>query len=289
VKTMSSHIPSEKTETVQETVELLNEYGVIAAADLNKVTSAMLQDMRRQLRGRLHFKVLKNTLMRISMEQAGKEGHDAFIEQVAGPNVFMFTNGNPFKVAMELDANRVRVFAKAGDPALDDIVFSAGNTGLSPGPLIGKFGVLGVRTRIEGGNIWVAQDTTVCRAGEPINMDLADLLQRMSIRASEMGLRVKAVYERGDIIPGDALILDLNDYRSRLEQAIGGAFKVAVEAAYYTPATVPTILAKAFQQARSVALEAEWATRDTVELLIAKANSQARSLASMVGKKMAEQ
>lgn len=286
---MSSHIPSEKTETVQETVELLNEYGVIAAADLNKVTSAMLQDMRMQLRGRLKFKVLKNTLMRISMEQAGKEGHDAFMEQVAGPNVFMFTNGNPFKVAMELDANRVRVFAKAGDIALDNIVLSAGNTGLSPGPLIGKFGVLGVRTRIEGGNIWVVQDTTVCRVGEPINEDLVDLLQRMGVRASEMGLRVKAVYERGDIIPGDALILDLDDYRSRLEQAIGGAFKVAVEAAYYTPATVPTILAKAFQQARSVALEAEWATRDTVELLITKANSQARSLASMVGKKMAEQ
>ena len=286
---MSSHIPSEKTETVQEAVELLKEYDVIAAADLNKVTSSMLQDMRRQLRGRLKFKVLKNTLMRISMEQAGKEGHEAFIEQVAGPNVFMFTNGNPFKVAMELDANRVRVFAKAGDLALDNIVFSAGNTGLSPGPLIGKFGVLGVRTRIEGGNIWVAQDTTVCRAGEPINEDLVDLLQRMGIRASEMGLRVKAVYERGDVIPGDALILDLDDYRSRLEQAIGGAFKVAVEAAYYTPATVPTILAKAFQQARSVALEAEWATKDTVELLIAKANSQARSHASMVGKKMAGQ
>ena len=286
---MSSHIPSEKTETVQETVELLKEYDIIAAADLNKVTSAMLQDMRKQLRGRLRFKVLKNTLMKISMEQAGKEGHDAFMEQVAGPNVFMFTNGNPFKVAMELDANRVRVFAKAGDLALNDVVFSAGNTGLSPGPLIGKFGVLGVRTRIEGGNIWVVHDTTVCRVGEPINEDLVDLLQRMGVRASEMGLRVKTVYERGDIIPGDALILDLDDYRSRLEQAIGGAFKVAGEAAYYTPATVPTILAKAFQQARSVALEAEWATRDTVELLITKANSQARSLASMVGKKMAGQ
>jgi large subunit ribosomal protein L10 len=286
---MSSNIPSEKIETVQETVELLKEYDVIAAADLNKVSSAMLQDMRRQLRGRLHFKVLKNTLMRISMEEAGKEGFDEFIEQAAGPNVFMFTNGNPFRVAMELDANKVSVFAKAEDIALDDIVLSAGNTGLSPGPLIGKFGVLGVRTRIEAGNIWVVQDTTVCRAGEPINEDLADLLQRMGIRVSEMGLRVKTVYERGDVLPGDALILDLEDYRSRLEQAIGGAFKVAVEAAYYTPATVPTILAKAFQQARSVALESEWPTRDTIEVLIAKANSQARSLTSKVGKEMANQ
>jgi large subunit ribosomal protein L10 len=286
---MSSHIPPEKTETVQETVELLKEYDVIAAADLNKVTSSMLQDMRRQLRGRLRFKVLKNTLMRISMEEAGKEGYDEFIEQAAGPNVFMFTNGNPFRVAMELDANKVSVFAKAGDIAMDDIALSAGNTGLSPGPLIGKFGVLGVRTRIEAGNIWVVQDTTVCRAGEPINEELVDLLQRMGIRVSEMGLRVKTVYERGDVIPGDALILDLDDYRSRLEQAIGGAFKVAVEAAYYTPATVPTILAKAFQQARSVALESEWPTKDTIELLITKAHSQARSLASKVGKKMAGQ
>mgnify|MGYP001071401591 CR=1 FL=1 len=286
---MSSNIPSEKIETVQETVELLKEYDVIAAADLNKVSSAMLQDMRRQLRGRLHFKVLKNTLMRISMEKAGKEGYDEFIEQAAGPNVFMFTNGNPFRVAMELDANKVSVFAKAGDIAMDEIILTAGNTGLSPGPLIGKFGVLGVRTRIEAGNIWVVQDTTVCRAGEPINEELVDLLQRMGIRVSEMGLRVKTVYERGDVIPGDALILDLDDYRGRLEQAIGGAFKVAVEAAYYTPATVPTILAKAFQQARSVALESEWPTKDTIEVLIAKAHSQARSLASNVGKKMAGQ
>ncbi len=286
---MSSHIPSEKIETVQEAVELLKEYDVIAAADLNKVSSAMLQDMRRQLRGRLRFKVLKNTLMRISMEEAGKEGYDEFIKQAAGPNVFMFTNGNPFRVAMELDANKVSVFAKAGDIAMDDIALSAGNTGLSPGPLIGKFGVLGVRTRIEAGNIWVVQDTTVCRAGEPINEELVDLLQRMGIRVSEMGLRVKTVYERGDVIPGDALILDLDDYRSRLEQAIGGALKVAVEAAYYTPATVPTILAKAFQQARSVALESEWPTKDTIEVLIAKAHSQARSLASKVGKEMANQ
>ena len=103
-----------------------------------------------------------------------------------------------------------------------------------------------------------------------------------------MGLRIKAVYERGEIIPGEALILDLGAYRSNLEAAIGNALKVAVEAAYVTPVTVPTILAKAFQQARAVAVEAEWPTTDTIELLVAKANAQARSLASKVGKKMAQ-
>ena len=285
---MSSHIPSEKYETVHETVELINQYEIIAAADLNKVTSAMLQDMRKRLRGRHKFKVVKNTLMRISMEEAGKEGTQEFIDTVSGPNVFLFTNGNPFKIAMELDSNKVKVFAKPGDIAMNDIIMSAGNTGLSPGPLIGKFGVLGVRTRIESGNIWIVQDTTVCKKGEAIVDDLADLLQRIGVRASEMGLSIKAVYEKGDVLLGEDLILDLDEYRTQLEQAIGGAFKVAIEAAYVTPETLPSIIAKAVQQARAVAVEAEWPTPQTIELLIAKADAQAKGLARKVGKKMAE-
>jgi large subunit ribosomal protein L10 len=286
--TMSSNIPSEKKQTVQETVELVKQYQIIAAADLTKVSSSMLQDMRKQLRGRHNFKVVKNTLMRLSMEQVGREGTQEFLDAISGPNVFLFTNGNPFKIAMELDANKVKVFAKAGDIAMNDIVMSAGNTGLSPGPLIGKFGVLGVRTRIEAGNIWIATDTTVCKKGAVINDDLADLLTRLGIRASEMGLSIKAVWEKGEVIPGEALVLDLSEYRSKLENAIGNAFKVAIEAAYVTPETAPIILSKAAQQAMAVAIEAEWPTEETIGLLIAKASAEAKSLAREVGKKMAE-
>ena len=285
---MSSHIPQEKMESVQETVELLKGYDVVAAADLFKVNSGMLQDMRRQLRGRLEFKVMKNTLMRISLEESGKEGGGEFMDRVPGPNVFLFTNGNPFRVAMELESNKVKVFAKPGDIALNDLTISAGNTGLSPGPLIGKFGALGVRTRIESGSIWVTQDTVVAKKGEPINEDLADLLQRLGVRAAEMGLRIKAAYERGGIIPGEDLILDLGAYRRSLEAAFGNALKVALEATYVTPVTAPTLLAKALQRAQAVAVEAEWPTRETIGLLVVKANAQARSLASRVGLKMAQ-
>lgn len=280
-------VSPEKTEAVNNTVELLNKYDVIAAADLNKVSSSMLQDMRRQLRGTLDVKVVKNTLMRISMNQAGKTDSDSFMDAASGPNVFLFTNGNPFRLAMDLEANKVKVFAKPGDLALTDIVISAGNTGLSPGPLIGKFGVLNVRTRIESGNIWVVSDTTVTKLGEPITDDLADLLQRMGIRAAEMGLSIKAVYERGELIPGQSLILDMDEYRARLDQAIGSAFQLAVQTAYVTPQTVTTILNKAATEARAVAIEAGYASKETVEDLIAKANSQARTLASKVGHVMA--
>jgi large subunit ribosomal protein L10 len=285
---MSSNIPSIKYETVQETIELINNHEIIAAADLNKVSSAMLQDMRKQLRGHHIFKVIKNNLMRISMETASREGTEEFMNSITGPNVFLFTDGNPFKIAMELDSNKVKVFAKPGDIALNDIVLSAGNTGLSPGPLIGKFGVLGVRTRIEAGNIWIVQDSLVCKEGEMISEDLSDLLQRMNIRASEMALRIKAVYENGEVLLGEDLLLDLDSYRYQLENAISGAFKIAIEAVYITKETLPSIISNALQRATAIAIKSEWPTAKTIEILIAKANAEARSLAIQVGKKMAQ-
>jgi large subunit ribosomal protein L10 len=285
---LSKQVSKEKRETVQETVELLNKYDVVAAADLFKVSSRMLQDMRQMLRDQLTFKVVKNTLMTRSMEETKKEGREEFMNQVSGPNVFLFTNSNPFKVAMVLDKNKIKVFAKPGDKAMKDIILRQGNTGLSPGPLIGKFGALGVRTRIEAGNIWVTQDTIVARKEREINEDLADLLQRMGMREAEMSLRIKAVYEKGEIIPGEDLILNIDDYLSKLKQAASGAFQVAVQASYFTSETVTTILTKAIHQARTVALEAEWATNDTIELLIAKANSQAANLARKISEVQAK-
>ena len=285
---MNKAVLQEKVKAVEETVRLLKEYPVVAAADLNKVSASMLQDVRKKLRGRLLFKVVKRSIMAKSLEAAGKEGWEEFNERIAGPNIFLFTSGNPYKVAMELEASKVKVFARPGELAQQDIVLPAGNTGLSPGPLIGLFGVLGVRTRIEGGNIWVTQDTLVCRKGEPISEELAEILQRMGIRASEMGLKIKAAYDNGVTIPGEELVLDLGEYRSRLEQAYQWAFRVAVEAAYPAPTTVPVILARLRQRALAVAVEAGWPTVETVPLLVAKAAAQARSLAMKVGQHQAE-
>jgi large subunit ribosomal protein L10 len=281
-------VSEEKQEIVDSTVKLLGEYAIIGAADLNKVGSSMLQDLRRQLRDQVAVRGVKNTLMRIAMEKAGLKGTDEFLNRIKGQNIYIFSNGNPFKLAMTLHRNKVRVFAKGGDTALGAIIIPAGNTGLSPGPIISKFGALGVKTRIEAGNIWVTQDTQVAKAGDTISGDLADLLTRLGIRASEMGLDIKAVYERGVVIPRKDLILDINAYRRRLEKARSDAFQVAMKAGYATRETMVALLSLAAQSARRVALAAEYVTPETAVELIARAGSQAVSLAKAVGRAQAK-
>jgi large subunit ribosomal protein L10 len=280
-----SQVSEQKAEVVNKTVDLLKKYDVVAAANLYKVGSAMLMDLRKSLRGQLEIRTVKSTLMRISMEKAEKPGVKEFIKAVEGPNVFLFTNGNPFKLAMDLGKSKVESFAKTGDKALKQLVIPAGNTGISPGPMISKFGGLGIKTRIEAGNIWVIADTVVAEKGDEITADMADLLQRLGIKAAQSGLSLKAVYENGTIIPGESLILDIPSYRNRLMDAAGGAFQVALKGEYVTAVTAPTLVTMAYQNAKKVAVEAGFVAPETAAEIIAKANAQAKSLKAKIDAK----
>ena len=282
-----SQVSVEKVAIVDSTVKLLDEYKLIGAADLTKVGSGMLQDLRKQLRGQVTIKGIKNTMMRIAMEKAGLRGTEDFLSKIKGQNIYIFSNGNPFRLAMTLHKNKVRVFAKDGDTALEDLTIPAGNTGLSPGPIISKFGGLSIRTRIEAGNIWVVNDTEVAKAGDEISDDLADLLTRLGVRASEMGLEIKAVYEDGVVIPKEELILDVDVYSGRLSRALSEAYQVALNAAYVTPVTILPLISLAAQNVRKLALESAWVTPETAAELVARANAQAVTLAKAVGKAQA--
>ena len=280
-----SQVSEQKAAVVEKTVDLLKKYEVIAVANLYKVQSGMLMDLRKSLRGQLEIKTVKNTLMRISMEKAEKPATKEFIKAVEGQNMFLFTNGNPFKLAMNLEKSKVESFAKAGDKALKELTIPAGNTGISPGPMISKFGGLGIKTRIEAGNIWVIADTVIAEKGDVITADMADLLQRLGIKAAQSGLSLKYVYERGTIIPGSELVLDVPSYRRQLMEAAGGAFQVALAGEYITATTAPTLVTMALQNAKRVAVEAGIVMPETAEEIIAKANAQAKSLKEKVDAK----
>ena len=282
-----SQVSTDKMTIVNSTVKLLDEYKLIGAADLTKVGSGMLQDLRKQLRGQVTIKGIKNTLMRISMEKVGLHETKDFLSQIKGQNIYIFSNGNPFSLAMTLHRNKVRVFAKAGDTALEDLIVPAGNTGLSPGPIISKFGDLAIRTRIEAGNIWVVNDTKVAKTGDEISEDLSDLLVRLGVRAAEMGLEIKAVYDNGSVIPRNELILDIGVYSERLLRAFNGAYQISLKAAYVTPLTIMPLISLVASNVMKLALESVWVTTETAAEFVARANAQAVVLAKAVGKAQA--
>jgi len=274
----SQQVLMEKSSEVQAIKELLKEYKAVGIASLEKVRASQLQELKKSLRDQVHFRVLKNTLVKLAIEELNQEQLKQFEAYLEGSNVFLFTDLNPFKLALMLEKGKVKTFAKANDIAAEDIVVPASNTGQPPGPVISQLNAVGLPTRIENGSVWISKDTLVVRKGEPINERLAGVLSKLGIKAVELGISMHAVYDNGIIIEGDKLKVDIAEAKRSVEVSHQEAFALALEIGYATKETIRPLLQRAHQQAVSLSLGAAIPTKDTIADLIRKAYAEAASL-----------
>ena len=98
-----------KKEIYDDLIELLNKYSVIAVADLQKVRSSQIQEIRKKLRGKAELIVAKNTILRKAAEKAAeqKEKVNQFADSLTGSKVLIFTQMNPFELIIFLNKNRL--------------------------------------------------------------------------------------------------------------------------------------------------------------------------------------
>ena len=105
-----NHLKDERK--IKELKELLSKYNSVGIASLEKVRSAQLQQLRRKLADSASMRVVKNSLIeRAVAESTDKAGIEKLEEHLTGPNLFLFTNLNPFKLVLLLEQSRVKATA----------------------------------------------------------------------------------------------------------------------------------------------------------------------------------
>lgn len=274
----SQQVLQQKTSEVEEIKQLLKKYKYIGIASLQKVRAAQLQELKKSLTGKVYMRVLKNTLTKFAIESANDKNLQKLDEHLEGANLFLFTDINPFKLAILLEKGKVKTTAKSGDLAAMDVTIPEGSTGQPPGPIISQLNAVGLPTRIESGSVWVSKDTLVVKKGEPINELLAALLSKLGIKAVEAGLSMKVVLDENLIITGEQLKVDIEQTRKNIEQSSSEAFALTLTIAYPTNENIDTLLQIAHKEAYALALNATIPTKQTIEDIIKKAHTQMLNL-----------
>jgi large subunit ribosomal protein L10 len=280
----SQQVLKEKTSEIEEIKDLLKGYKSIGIASLQKVRAAQLQEFKKNLAGKVYMRVLKNTLTKFAIEDIRRDDLKKLEEYLEGSNLFLFTNLNPFKLALLLERGKVKTTAKSGDIAAMNVVIPAGNTGQPPGPIIGQLNAVGLPTRIESGSVWVSKDTLVVRKGEAISERLAAVLSKLGIKAVEAGLSMSAILDEGLMIGGDQLKIDVKGMRKNFEQSHGEAIALSLSIAYPTPENMVMLLKTAHQKAFALSLNAAVPTKETIADLVRKAHTEMLSLNNAVEK-----
>jgi large subunit ribosomal protein L10 len=280
----SQQVLEEKSTEVEAIKDILKEHKSIGIASLKKVRASQLQELKKSMAGKVYLRVLKNTLMRIAIEEMNQADLKKLEVYLDGSNVYLFTDLNPFKLALLLERGKVKTTAKSGDVAAMDVIVPAGNTAQPPGPIISQLNGVGLPTRIESGSVWVSKDTLVARRGDVINEQLAGVLSKLGIKAVELGISMRAVFDNGLMITGEQLKVDIDATRRSVEQSNQEAFALAMGISYPTKETIKPLLQNAHQKALALAVSAAIPTKETIGDLIRKANMEMTSLSGVVDK-----
>jgi large subunit ribosomal protein L10 len=271
----------EKIKEVEEITELINRYKIVGIASLQKVRAAQLQEFKKNLADKVFMRVMKNTLMKLAIENC-KERPDLkkLEEHLVGSNVYVFTDLNPFKLALILEKGKVKTTAKSGDVAAFDVVVPAGNTGQTPGPIISQLNAVGLPTRIESGSVWINRDTLVVKKGEVIDERLASVLSKLGIKPVESGLALSFVFDDGLIVTQQDLKLDVDATKLEVERAYADSFALSLSIGYPTRENIVALLQVVHREAYSLSINAAVPTKENIEDLIRKAHMEMLSLSS---------
>jgi large subunit ribosomal protein L10 len=279
-----AHIAPWKKEAVAELTKKMAKSKVVGVIDVHGVPAPAFQTMRTNLRGKADITMLKNTLLKIALQEVAKQkkGLDKLVENVDGQCAVVTSDLNPFRLFKQLDSTKTKMRARGGEVAPDDIEIKAGETPFKPGPVVGELQKAGLPAAIEQGKVVIKKDKLIVKKGDRIPRDVALVLGKLEIFPLTVGLNLNAAYEDGFVYKKDILAVDDAQVLAQVKQAASGALNLSVFVSYPTKGSIRPMLANAHYKALNLAVNADIPNKGTIKLMLSKANAQMMSLASKV-------
>jgi large subunit ribosomal protein L10 len=281
---MTAHVAAWKKEAVADLALRIGKSKVVGVIDVSGVPAPALQTIRTNLRDKADIVMLKNTLLKIALQEAAKnrKGLEKLVDEVDGQCAIVTTKLNPFKLFKQLDATKTKMPAKGGEIAPEDIEVKAGDTPFKPGPVVGELQKAGLPAAIEQGKVVIKKDKVLVKQGDKIPREVALVLSKLEIFPLTVGLNLHAAFEDGMVYAKDVLAVDDAEYLGRILKAASSALNLSVFIAFPTKQSIRVMLAKAHMNALNLAVNGQIANKETIKLMLAKANAQMLSLASKV-------
>ncbi|MHA1202942.1 MAG: 50S ribosomal protein L10 [Candidatus Heimdallarchaeaceae archaeon] len=281
---MSTVISNKKKEIVNNLKKELLSYPIIGLVKIDNISARVVQNIRKDLHKEAKIVMAKNSFMKLALDGVKKDikGIEKLTEYIVGSCAFLLTNTNPYKLASYMNDNKVPAPAKAGQVAPNDVIIRPMNTGIPPGPVIAELQSLGLKTRIEGGQIRISEEAVVTKEGERVNRTVALLLRRLNIEPFQTGLNFVVAFEGGDLIAGKDLIINYNMYEQNLKWAYSSALNLAVNAGIITKQSVALIINNANRFALNLSVNAGIINSKSLPLILSKAVQGFLSVASKI-------
>ncbi|MEN2999036.1 MAG: 50S ribosomal protein L10 [Acidilobaceae archaeon] len=283
-----ARVSKRKLEMAQEIKELYQRHKVMAIADVSKVPTAQLQVIRKKLRDSIEFRVVKKRVALKALEELGVDA-SKLGDYVQGTVMLAFSDANPFELYKLITKERIPIEAKPGQKVEKEVVVPAGETPITPGPMLGVLGKLKIPYEVKGGKVHVRKDTVVAKPGDVISPELASILMKLNIKPFEIGVELLAAMDGGVLIPRDSLKIDVEAFKRDLSDAAAEAIRFAVGIGFIeVPEALQALLVTAHAEAERLAEEVVVPVPGLIEPAIRRALQEESALIAALGERAKE-
>jgi large subunit ribosomal protein L10 len=272
----------QKEEKVEEFEDKIEGYPVMGILDMHNLPAKQLQQIKKDMKAFADVKMSRKTLMEIAIDGADKQDIEQLEETEATQPAFIFSEKDPFQLYQLIKENKTSAAAQGGEEAPNDIEVPDGDTGIGPGPMLGKLQQRGLQVQVQDGSIHVQEPGVIIEKGDTITRDDAEILSQLGIEPLEIGLDLDIAYSEGEIFEAEELDIDVDEYRSDVEAATSAAFNLAVNAGIINETTAETIVQEAVRKAKSLAISEGLPMEETIEEALAHAASNGEGLDSQL-------
>ncbi|PSH00849.1 MAG: 50S ribosomal protein L10, partial [Nanohaloarchaea archaeon SW_7_46_7] len=143
----------EKEQKVEFFKQRIEDNPVVGILDMNNLPSKQLQQIKKDMKDFSDIKMSRKTLINIAIDQSDKEGINQLEEEnKAVQPAFIFSEKDPFQLYQLIKENKTSAAADGGEVAPNDIEIPEGDTGIGPGPMLGKLQGAGAQVQVEDGS-----------------------------------------------------------------------------------------------------------------------------------------
>jgi large subunit ribosomal protein L10 len=266
-----------KIEFVENLAKEIEEMKSVGVADISSIPAKFLLKTKKELDGKVKFVYGRKKLLMKALEKTkAKE----LINFLGNQPIILLSNLNALEMNSLIKSNFLKLPAKPGSIAKEDLVVNEGPTTLPAGPALSELKQAGIDAKIVEGKIYIASTKVIVKSGGVIKSNVANALQKLEIFPFEVRISPVAILSEGILFSGEALEITKEKVSKEISEKFVKAYAVSIAINYETKYNAKELVVKAVRNAVYIGIEKNLYEKGVIDKVIAKAYAQALALAN---------
>ena len=271
---------SAKMKFVEDAKKEVSSYKVVGIINLNGLPDRLIQKAKNSSKPNTKFILGRKSLLEriITAHPKGAE----LAKHITGTSAIILSNEDPFELYGKFKKNSLKLSAKPGQIAPEDVSIQSGETSIMPGQTVTELKSAGIDVQIQKGKVVIAKDKVLVKRGEIISAGVAKALHTLEIYPFSAVVDPVLMADKQMLYNRTVLGINTEVIIAQMTGAFRSALSVSLERNIINRYTITNLIGKAYNNAVWLGTQANLYDSGVIENVLAKAASGAKALGGMV-------